>query len=122
LLLPGTLMVMAATPQPVLTGVWGDARATLTLTPTGGAFIEECQTATLTGPVHVHDNRFTTTAKREVVHSGPQQADVAPEYTELHFQGRLLPGHIDLEIHAVGSPIERHQLIANRHTKAHRCN
>ena len=121
-LLLGTLMLTAAAPGEVLTGVWGGGRATLTLDATGGTLIEDCQTTTLGGPVrHTADGRFVVAARREVHGGGPQAGDAAPTLIDVRLTGRVATDRLDLEIVRPGAPVERLVLTRGRRLKPIRC-
>lgn len=118
----GAVMVIAAAPNDVLTGVWGDRRATLTLDATGGQLVEDCQTATLTGPARqTGDGRFVATARRELHHGGPQRADVAPTFIDVGLTGQVTADGMTLEIRPSGGPPEQLILSVGRRTKGLHC-
>lgn len=115
-------MLTAAAPHDLLTGVWGGDRATLTLDQTGGTLIEDCQVATLTGPVHLRKNgRFTAVAQREVYEGGPQQADIPPIFVTIRLAGRIEASSLSLDVSAPGAPAQRLTLVSGRRIKAIPC-
>ena len=118
----GTIMLTAAAPTDVLTGVWGGGRATLTLDATGGTLIEDCQTATLAGPVRPSaDGRFVAVARREIHGGGPQVADIPPTLIDIRLTGKLTADRLELDVDMPGVATERLILSPGRRIKAIRC-
>ena len=122
-LVPGVLlaaMVTAAAPAPLI-GVWSGDRATLTLTPTGGRFVEDCAEATIEGAVRSDDRgRFSVKGHREVFSGGPQRTDVPPVIRETDFVGEITPAGLLLEVRSGGN-VETYRLLAGRRVKPIRC-
>lgn len=117
-----TPMPIAAVTDPVVTGVWSDGRATLTLTTSGGTLVEDCQTATLAGPLRRRvDGRFDVAAKREHHLGGPQRADVPPDFIDIVLTGQVTDGALRLEVAAPGAARQRMTLSPGRRRKGTPC-
>jgi len=114
-------MTIAAMPDPVLTGVWGGGRATLTLTEMGGTLVEDCRTVVFSRPFRPRKGRFVVTGQSEVQQGGPQVADVAPTMFEVRVAGLIDGDRLRIDISTPGAPSERVELVAGRRVKAVHC-
>ncbi|TRW17271.1 hypothetical protein [Glacieibacterium frigidum] len=105
-----------------LIGEWSGDRATLTLTATGGRFVEDCAAATIDGPVS-SDARggFSARGHREIHTPGPQDADAPPPIRPVRFIARQTATGLALEVRDGDGTAHAYNLMPGRRFKRMPC-
>ena len=109
---------MAAAPHPParqLTGIWGGDRATLTLTASGGSFIEDCATSTIGAAVQIDAvGRFAASGTHIAEGPGPTfvNESVVERPVAIVFAGHLEGETMALDVRVSGGAPIRYYLRA----------
>ena len=104
-------------------GVWSGDRATLTLTPTGGNFVEDCADATIDVPIwHGNGTHFTATGMQSDYPPGPQRADESAKTLPLvRYSGKVVGKTLELTVERADRKATTYNLRSGVFLKRIRC-
>jgi hypothetical protein len=121
----GFMVSSAAAPlHPALTGEWGGFQSRLTLDDAGGRLELDCASASLDSTVRPDaDGKFSVDGRFEAYAPGPdRRGDMAPAFTEAHFNGQIDGRNLQLTVHLAGQEKpQEFALVRDRKIKIIRC-